>query len=149
MEMIGKLRQRYEQYLADVAQVYAKAGPTDGLFGWGDDPKKDPCHMGFYEDLERWTKEFRASSPSQEAVMEAVRYILETPDAHRGQASFWFMFAAQGLTRELIPMLRPDQCAQLRELYDGLFPRRDRMPVQKEVYKLLKKHAGRGWGGSR
>ena len=143
MEMVQKLKERYEAYLGDLAKVYANAKPVDGLFGWGDDPRKDPCHMRFYEDVEQWAKTFVAAGPAQPEVYEAVRFILEIPAAHREEHSFWFMYAAQGFTREMIPMLHSGQCAQLREFYDEAYPKRDRMPVQKEVYKLLKKGAGR------
>ncbi len=143
MEMVQTLKERYEAYIQEVAQVMANAKPTDGLFGWGDDPRRDPCHMRFYEDVEKWTQVFLASSPDQTRVYEAAKFILETPDAHREKASFWFLFAAQGMTRGMIPMLSQAQCAALRELYDDRYPRRERMPVQKEVYKLLKKGAGR------
>lgn len=143
MEMVGQLKERYEKYVQDVAQVFAKAKPADGLFGWGDDPKNDPCHMAFYEDVEKWVKAFQAAQPEQAAVFEAVRFMLETPAAYRGENCYWFMYAAQGLCRELIPGLSGQQCAGLRNFYDDNYPKRDRMPVQKEVYKLLKKGAGK------
>jgi len=135
------LRDIYSKYVADVAKVYKDAKPMDGLFGWGDDPRKDPCHMRFYEDLERWVGEFSAEQPDRARVYEAVRFIMETPAAYRGKHCFWFMYAAQGLVRELIGQLDRSQCQQLRAFYDEAYPKRDRMPVQKEVYKLLKKGA--------
>lgn len=141
--MLQKMKDRYESYIQDVKKVYKDAKPMDGLFGWGDDPRKDPCHMRFYEDLEQWTRAFLESAPAQADVYEAVRFMLETPADHRSSHCFWFMFAAQGMTRELIPQLTAEQCAGLRESYDARYPKRDRMPVQKEVYKLLKKAAGR------
>lgn len=140
---LEQLKAIYTKYIQDVAQVYKDAKPMDGLFGWGDDPRKDPCHMRFYEDAERWTKAFLAAGPGQAEVFEAVRFMLETPAAHREQHCFWFLYAAHGLTRELIPMLQASECAQLRAFYDEAYPKRDRMPVQKDVYKLLKKGAGR------
>lgn len=143
MERIQRLKTIYADYVEAVAKVYQDAKPMDGLFGWGDDPRKDPCHMRFYEDAEKWTKEFLAAGPDQEACFEAARFLLQTPEAHREQHCFWFMFAAQGLTREMIPLLTAQQCAELRTFYDEAYPRRERMPVQKEVYKLLKKGAGR------
>lgn len=141
--MVQKLKEIYSKYVQTVAKVYKDAKPMDGLFGWGDDPRKDPCHMRFYEDAEQWTRDFLASGPARAEVFEAVQFILETPDQYREQHCFWFMFAAQGLTKELIPMLEEGQCAQLRTFYDEAYPRRERMPVQKDVYKLLKKGAGR------
>ena len=53
------------------------------------------------------------------------------------------MYAAQGWCRELVSRLDADGCAELRTLFDELYPKRDRMPVQQELYKALKKGAGR------
>lgn len=143
MDMVRQMKTRYETYIRDTARVYQSAKPADGLFGWGDDPRKDPCHMRFYEDLEQWVEGFLAEAPAREDVYEAVRFMLETPAKHRGSPSFWFLYAAQGLTRKMIPLLTADQCARLREDYDARYPRQDRMPVQKEVCRLLKKGTGR------
>lgn len=141
--MVQQLKEIYTKYVQAVAKVYQDAKPMDGLFGWGDDPRKDPCHMRFYEDAEQWTRDFLEAAPGQEEVYAAARFMLEAPAAHREQHCFWFMFAAQGLTRELIPQLDAAQCMQLRAYYDETYPKRERMPVQKEVYRLLKKGAGR------
>lgn len=141
MEMLEQLKEIYAKYVEDVAKVYKDAKPMDGLFGWGDDPRKDPCHMRFYEDVEKWVKVFSAEAPAREQVFEGVRFVLETPAAHREKNCFWFMYAAHGLIRDLIPMLDRTQCAKLRNFYDEEYPKRDRMPVQKDVYKLLKKGA--------
>lgn len=143
MEMVQQLKERYERYVQKCARVFAKAKPADGLFGFGEDPKKDPCHMAFYEDVEKWVKACSEVRPEQEAVFEAVRFMIEAPAAHRQEQCYWFLYAAHGLTRELIPGLTAQQCAGLRDFYDGNYPKRDRMPVQKEVYRLLKKGAGK------
>lgn len=143
MEMVQQLQQLYAKYIQDVETLFRQAKPTDGLFGMGDDPRRNPCHMNFYEAAEQWTKDFLAGEPEQEAVYEAVRFMLETPARHAQEPCFWFLYAAQGLTRELIPRLNGEQCAALRGSYDERYPRRERMPVQKEVYRLLKKGADR------
>ena len=49
------------------------------------------------------------------------------------------MYAAQGWYRALVGLLDADGYTRLRELFDELYPRRDRMPVQQELYKVLKK----------
>ncbi len=141
MEMLEQLKDIYSKYVEEVAKVYKDAKPMDGLFGWGDDPRKDPCHMRFYEDVENWVKVFLTEAPAREQVFEGVRFVLETPAVYRGKSCFWFMYAAHGLIRDLIPMLDRTQCAKLRDFYDEQYPKRDRMPVQKDVYKLLKKGA--------
>ena len=138
-----ELTQIYRTYAEQSARILRDAKPLDGLFGFGDDPRKDPCHMRFYEDAERWAKRFLASEPTGEALYEAVRFLLQTPDVYREKSCFWFMYAAQGFARDMIPKLDSIQCSQLRELYDALYPKRDRMPVQTEVYKLLKRGSKR------
>ena len=141
--MVQQMQDIYGAYVRDVERVFAEAKPADGLFGWGDDPKKHPCHMQFYEAVEDWVRAFAAAEPGQEAVWEAVRFMLQTPDLHRDSQCFWFLYAAQGLTRELIPRLSREQCAALREDYDNRYPKRDRMPVQRDIYKALKKGAAK------
>lgn len=143
MEMVQQLKDIYAKYIQNVVKLYKDAKPMDGLFGWGDDPRKDPCHMRFYEDAEQWVTGFRAAAPEQSAVFETVRFMLCVPAEHREEHCFWFLYAAQGLTRELIPQLTGRQCAELRDAYDEFYPKRERMPVQKDVYKLLKKGANR------
>ena len=64
--MVQQLKEIYEKYVQAVAKVYKDAKPMDGLFGWGDDPRKDPCHMRFYENAENWVKTFAAADPSEE-----------------------------------------------------------------------------------
>ena len=137
MERIQGLKDIYENYVQDAQRVCREAKPMDGLFGLGDDPRKDPCHMRFYEAAERWVAAFRPADP--EEAFGAVRLILEAAAEHREEPSFWFLYAAQGLARDLIPSLPAGHCARLRRFYDEAYPRRERMPVQRDVYRLLKK----------
>lgn len=139
--MLQKLRERYEKYEQDVQKTAQEASFFDGVFGMGTDTRKAPCHMEFYEDVQRWVKDFLKTEPDSDTAYQAVRWILMAPAGRQGDAVYWFLYAAQGLCRELIPLLMPGDCAQLRELYDASFPRRDRMPVQKEIYICLRLQA--------
>jgi len=49
------------------------------------------------------------------------------------------MYAAHGFTRPLIPLVSPRFAAEMRQWYENHHAKRDRMPVQREVFKLLKK----------
>ena len=141
--MLQQLRERYRRYDEEAAQVRKKAAPADGLFGFGNDPKNHPCHEQFYEDVGQWTKAFLETRPSPRDSLEAARFFVEAPKTCAGQESFWMMYAAMGWCRELVGLLDADGCAELRTLFDELYPKRDRMPVQQELYKALKKGAGR------
>ena len=136
-----ELREIYETYTQTVAKIMANASAFDGIWGWGDDPKKNPCHMEFYEAVEQYLRRLLESQPSETALFEAADWIIRTAADHRGTATYWYMFAVHGLCRDLVPLLTPEHCASLRDFYDDQYPRFDRMPVQKELYKSLKKRA--------
>lgn len=138
-----RLKEIYERYGATAQEVRRKAPATAGLFGMGEDPRKHPCHMEFYEGVEQWVKAFLETKPESAAANEAVTWIITQAWENRGRECYWFMYAAHGLCKPLIPLLSAMDCAALAELYDDRYPRRDRMPAHKEVYKLLKKGAGR------
>lgn len=95
--------------------------------------------MGFYEDVARWVKDFVASGPDEASAYEAVYWLLSAAAEHRGQECFGFMYAIQGLCRELIPLLSREDCGKLVKFYDEHYPKKDRLPVQTEIYKQLRK----------
>ena len=134
-----QLTEIYEKYLQKAAQVRSKASPFAGIFGLGDDPRKHPCHEMFYETLQDWVKEFQESQPDGAENLKVVRYILEAPLSHEDNKDvYWFLYAAHGLTLELIPRLAAADCKALFQWYDKSFPKRNRFPVQQQVWKLLK-----------
>ena len=138
-----QLKERYASYVAEAIEIRKKAGPLAGILGLGGGPQDNPRHILFYEDVQKWVANFQKGNPDAAAREEAVRFILCAP-VEVGQAdSYGMMYAAHGLVRELIPGLTSECCAQLQKFYDNHYPKRDRMPVQTEVYKLLKKGAAR------
>ena len=141
--MLQQLKERYEKYGEEARKVSREASPMGGLFGWGEDPRKHPCHMAFYEDVERWMAQFMGSDPNGQQRREAASWILTAAAGKEGDPAFWFLYAAHGLCKELVMTLDEETCTWLRDFYDDQYPRRNRLPVQKEVYKLLCKGAGK------
>lgn len=141
--MLQQLKERYLQYDEEATLVRKKASPADGLFGFGNDPKNHPCHEQFYEDVGKWTKAFLETRPNPQDSLDAARFLIEAPKTCASRESYWMMYAAQGWCRELVGLMDAAGCAQLRTLFDELYPKRDRMPVQQELYKALKKGTGR------
>lgn len=141
--MLQQLKERYRQYDEEATLVRKKASPADGLFGFGNDPKNHPCHELFYEDIGKWTKDFLETQPDARDSFDAARFLIAAPKECASRESYWMMYAAQGWCRELVCRLDEAGCAQLRALYDELYPKRDRMPVHQELYKTLKKGSGR------
>ena len=136
-----KLRQRYERYIEEAIDIRKKAGPLAGIFGMGNSPQNDPGHVFFYEDVHRWVDAFLETEPDETDSFTAARFLICAP-AELGQAdSYWMMYAAHGLAKPLVPRLTARDCAYLRDFYDENYPKKERMPVQSELYKMLKKGA--------
>ena len=135
------LRQLYADYLAEALNVRKKASAFAGIFGLGDDPRKNPCHEAFYEKAQEWTKAFVAGEPTGEQAQEVAQFMLEEPFKHIGAEGYWFLYVCIGLIRELIPFMSREACGALAERMNALYPRRDRMPVQQETFKMLQKAA--------
>ena len=136
-----ELREIYETYIQKVAAIMENASTFDGFWGWGDDPKKDACHMEFYKAVENHLQRLLQNHASEEVLFDAVDWVIRAAADHKGTAVYWYMFAAHGLCKELVSLLTPAHCSGLREFYDEHYSKFDRMPVQRDLYKLLKKRA--------
>ena len=134
-----QLKACYAAYLAAVEKAEKNKSTWNGAFGLGVSTKDHPCHDDFYEAMEAWCEAFLEKKPSQNEAEEAVRYIFEMSEAHRDKLPYWYMYAAHGFTRPIIPMVSADFAGSMRVWYNERNPRQDRMPVQREVFKLLKK----------
>ena len=134
-----QLKQIYEAYLAAAVKAEKNKFTWNGAFGLGASTKDHPCHDDFYEAMEAWCEAFVKRAPSREEAEEAVRYIFEASENYRNTLTYWYMYAAHGFTRPIIPMVSPEFAAEMRVWYNEHNLRPDRMPVQKEVFRLLKK----------
>lgn len=134
-----QLKACYAAYLAAAEKAEKNKSAWNGAFGLGASTKDHPCHDAFYESMERWCEAFLAKHPTQAEAEAAVRYIFETSEAYRGKPPYWYLYAAHGFTRPIIPLVSAEFAVKTRVWYSEHNPRPDRMPVQGEVFKLLKK----------
>lgn len=134
-----QLKTCYAAYVAAAEKAEKRQSAWNGSMGIGTSTKDHPCHDDFYEAMGVWCEEFLKKKPTRTEAEEAVRFILQTAESYRGKLPYWYMYAAHGFTRPLIGMVSPSFAAEMRVWYDAHNPRSDRMPVQREVYKLLKK----------
>lgn len=137
--MLEQLKACYAQYEREARQAVLNANPTDGLFGMGADPRKHPCHDQFYRAVEAWVAEFLKGEPSDWEIADAAEWIIRAADGHRDEETYWYMYAAQIHAQPLIQRMPAHRSAELAEWYNSAYPAIDRMPVQKTVFKLLRK----------
>ena len=134
-----QLKECYDRYIAAAKKAEERKSTWNGAFGLGASTKDHPCHDDFYEAMEVWSKAFVERGPTQEEAEAAVTYIFEMSENFRGKLPYWYMYAAHGFTRPIIPLVSPAFAKQMRIWYNEHNARQDRMPVQREVFKLLKR----------
>lgn len=134
-----RLKACYAAYIAAAERAEENSSKWNGAFGIGESTKYHPCHDSFYKVMEKWSKAFVEQNPTQAQAEEAVRFIFETTEEYRDTIVYWYMFAAHGFTRPLIPRVSREFAAEMLAFYNTHYPRHYRMPVQQEVFKLLKK----------
>ena len=142
MADIHQLEGIYEEYEEKLRQAQEKAGPFAGVFGMGDDPRKDACNQVFFEKLGEWVKAFLDSQPSPREAARGVEYILEYPVRHRDSGTYWMTFAAQQHAQPMISRLERQAAQELRERFLKLYPKEERMPVQRSILEALTRQAG-------
>ena len=141
MSAVTHLNELYDRYAKKLRDSWIGTPSINKAFNFGVTPRNHPCHMEYYEELSGWIRAFMDSEPSYPELLSVTHWFLKAAEAKESPTGgpIWILFAAQGLAKPLIPLLQPGDRAELREAYDSLYPKRSRLPVQKEVYQLLKK----------
>lgn len=136
---LSQLEAIYRTYDQALAQANRKASIFTGLLGQGhkDDPRNDICNKTFYESTGNWVKEFAETGPAQEDILHVCRFLTEAASHRAKMPTYWYTLVAQGYMKDLIPLLNPENRALLAKEYDALYPKRRRLPIQEEIYRML------------
>ncbi len=143
-ECFAALDQAFTIYRQDLENYARKSKPTDGLLGFGRALKDDPCHDRFDERVKEAVDGIRAGSPSPENASLAVRALLRDDMASWPLAAQWMLRAIERHSLSLIPFLTPEAAAVFFREYAARYKPWDRLPVQQEIYRALKRRAGGG-----
>lgn len=129
-----------EEYAEKAAELERNRKVGEGLFGITPGPADNPCHDKFVEDLRQMLGQFAAQDPLSGQVLPVLETVYGAAQAHQTvQSAYWMLMAVHGLTVDLIPLLNQADATALLSRYEAQFPRRVRMPVQKQVISALKK----------
>lgn len=132
------------RYFQRLDRVRARLRPGDGILGMGNDPKRDGCHLEFYQEMESLAGELAGSSPPPGEATRAVELLLALAQEHRDWLADGMLEAVQGCSLHLIPLMEPGRAGELAAQYEKRYPRHRRLPVHKQVLKALKQRAGKG-----
>lgn len=126
-----------EAYFETVSKVIQNTKPGEGLFGVGG-PQRNPCHMDFYEQVKAAAAEVCADDADGfvEALLRADADHPEQPEMVK-----LTLVAVQGLAEPLVPAMTPEKAKELQGWYGKQYSLLNRMPVQKNVLKALKRRA--------
>lgn len=139
MELSVTIDELIRSYIATVEALNKKARPFDGVFGMGNDVRKDPCHMKVYEDIQAAVEAAVAGGIYPEEADRAAETLLKAESSYTCPSCCGMMLTAfQG---HIIPLTKHMSAAKREELrawMDTTTPKRRRLPVQNNLYKALK-----------
>lgn len=142
MAQLQELEQIYQAYEEKLSQARQKAGVFAGAFNMGDDPRKDACNQVFYEQTKEWVSDFLSEETDPQMSAKVVEWILLYPARHRESETYWMTYAAQKHAEELIPLLEQKDAKKLQAEFLEQYPKKDRLPVQRELERRLRERAG-------
>lgn len=139
---LSRVEALYHDYIHTAEELEINRPLGAGLFGLTPGPADDPCHERFARELEELLKEYCAASPASGETAALLRFLFTAPDAHREPKSlYWMLIAVQGLGMQAAQFLNQADAAALAEEYAERYPRRERLPVQKQMLKTLERLA--------
>ena len=141
-EYFAALELAFEKYHQDLEEYARKSKPTDGLLGFGHSLKDDPCHDRFDERVKEAVDGIAASPPTPEAAKQIVGMLFRDDIQTWPLAAQWMLRAIERHSLPLIPFLSPDSAAAFQKEYAARYKPWERLPVQQEVFKALKRQAG-------
>ena len=140
-EYDAALRQAYTDYRRELSEAEQKLRPTDGLLGFGRSLKDDPCHDRLDERVEAIMKDLCASQPSPQEAARFAGLLLRDDAGSWPLAAQWMLRAIERHILPLVPFLSPDDAARFLKAYAARYRPWDRLPVQREVFRALKRQA--------
>lgn len=138
-ESVALLRMCLERYQQEMDRVEAELRPGDGILGLGNDPKRSPSHMEFYNEVGRIIGLISGGELPADEAAETAAFLMTMGERFGRRFTRPMMEAAQGHILPLVPLLTPEQAGVLARQYAGLYPRHQRLPIQRQLLKALEK----------
>ena len=138
--MTDRLNQLTRNYIEATDNLVAGRKLGEGVFGMPDPARSSPVHMEYYNAVEAAVKEYLEGTPETETTDEAVRFLLTASEKlPSSNLAVWMLIAVQRHALPLIPLMSESSRREMYEWFNRHVPRLQRMPVQREIIKALKK----------
>lgn len=133
------LRKLFQDYIAYAGKLREETATVKSVLGLREREIYDAGHKAFDKAVEDWAEAFCQGSHSQEELLQALEIILFTAIGYEEKSPFWYLCAVQRHAAKLIPLLDDSHRAALRVQFEEQYPSGRRLPIQKDVYRLLQK----------
>ena len=105
-----------EEYDREIRQAVSQLRPGDGFMGLGRDPRREPCHLRFYESAGELVARAVREGLAPEEAAETARFLLTLSQAEGyHELTDPMREAAQGHVLTLTALLPPETAAELAE----------------------------------
>ena len=127
-------------YVEELEKAEKNRKPFGGLFGFGQGPGDYPCHETMDRQVAELTAEAADAEESPEETAELVKTVLRAEASRKWpEAARLAVLAIQRHTIPMIPQIGPEDRRKLSAWYSQAYPKRIRLPIQKQVVKELEK----------
>ncbi len=128
-----------EQYIEALAEADKHRKLGSGIFGIGPGPGDDPCHVVMDEQVAALTSEMAKNEADPAVIGELVKAVLEAEKSREWpEAARWAVLATQRHTIPLIAGMNQSDREDILAWFEKAYPRRLRMPIQKQIINALK-----------
>ena len=127
-------------YIEELEKAEKNRKPGSGLFGFGQGPGDFPCHTEMDNQVAELAGELTESEAEPDEIAEIVKAVLQAEESCAWpEAARWAVMASQ---RHVLPLIARMSAADRKEMlawYEKAYPKRRRMPLQKQILEELKK----------
>lgn len=141
--MLENLEKLFQDYIAYAGKLREETASFKAVLGFRDREIYDAGHKEFDKAVENWVQEFVQSGPTQQELVRGLEIILFTAAGYEEKSPFWYLCAVQRHGAALIPLLEKEGREKVLAEFEEKYPAGRRLPIQKDVYKLLKKDSGK------
>lgn len=138
--ILQKITSATDEYIETTNTLIANRKFGEGIFGLNDHAKNDPCHMNYFNYIEKTVNEAVEGDISREDAEDLTEYLLKAhSELKSNNLAAWMLIVIQKLAMPLIPLLSAEKKSELLEWYTEYVPRLQRLPIQNDIVKALKK----------
>ena len=137
---LEKITSATDEYIETTKRLIANRKFGEGIFGFNDTAKNDPCHINYFNFIEKTINEASESGLSSENAEEIAEFLLKAhAETNCNDLAAWMLIVIQKLALQLIPLLSKAKKEDLLAWYCSYVPRLQRLPIQNDIVKALKK----------